>query len=318
VSLTRRQWIVWGTGLFVLMLCVLWAIDVWVTGPRRALMARIDSVQAAVDRRRSDLDLDHKVQSQLDAFSDRTLGGTQEEVDHALRAALSALATNCGLEEGLSVDTDTAKPVASPGRRDFKGSAARALRDEPDFVELPATVRARGTWRQISDLVVGLSSQPWLHHVEGVRLVGKKEGDDVEATMRVRAVFIPGRAPSEPMTLAAADPAIRLAAESPFMLPAPPPPPRVAGGAASAPAPPGWERWRVTFVGRIEAEDEVHLRAGHGGVRRLRPGDTLEGCEFLGNRPDEDGFDLAMFRREGATWLVAPGATFRDRQAVSE
>ena len=315
--LTRRNQIIVIITIAIFGACVWGAVSSWITTPHRVLSDRIAQVQQSVDRRRADLDLDHRVQAELNAYASRTFGGSRETVDHALRDVLSELAISCGLEPGLSVDTDAPRVVQSPGRRDFKGSASRALRDEPDFVEMPATVRARGTWRQISDLLVGLSTQPWLNQTESISLVGKGNMDDVAAVIKVRSLYIPDRDPSGPMPLPEVDTAGRLAVKSPFLLPASEPTIRP-GSKPSPPPPPGWERWRATFVGRIEGKDEVLLQAGRGGVTRLHPGDVLEDCEYLGNRRDADGFDLAVFRRHGEVWAVPPGVTFRDRQPISE
>ena len=305
-----------GGGGLLLLILIVWAVQAWVMTPQHALAVRIESARKTVERRRADLLDQDLLRERLAVYVDRTLGGSQEEVDHALRAALSTLGEAAGLSE-VAVDTSAVKEIASPGRRDFKGAAGKPLRDEVDFIEAPATLRAMGTWPQFNAMLRALSAEPWIRQVEGLRVVGKGEGGTVEVTINVRTLFMPNRSPgSTPAKLMVQWPEA-LAGASPFMLPPPPEQPGPGLVTPSQPAPPGWERWRITFVGRIEGADEVHLRAGTGGRQQLLVGQAIEGCVYLGNRRDADGFDEAMFRREGAAWLVAPGGSFADRRALA-
>lgn len=304
-----------GIGV-VLLILIVWAAQSWVIGPQRAIGTRIDAARATLERRRADLLGRDQVDTRLRTYVDRTFGGSQEEVDHALRAALSTLGEAAGLSD-VAVDTSAMKEITSPGRRDFKGAAGKPLRDEIDFIEAPATFRATGTWPQFNTMLHALSAEPWIRQVEGLRVVGKGEGETVEVTIKIRTLFMPARSPdSMPNKLAIQWPK-PLAGASPFMLPPPPDTPVTVAPVAATPPRPGWERWRITFVGRIEGVDEVHLRAGKNARQQLHVGQELEGCVYLGNRKDADGFDEAVFRRDGASWLVAPGGSFADRRALA-
>lgn len=302
----------------VFVAAVFWAAQSWVISPQQAMSVRIDAARKTLERRRADLLGVDRLQKKLDVYASRTFGGSQEEVDHALRAALSTLGEAAGLSD-VAVDTSPVKGVESPGRRDFKGTAGKAMRDEVDFVEAPATFRATGTWPQFNAMLSTLSGEPWIRQVEGLRVIGKDKGGMVDVVIKLRTLFIPNRTPG-PMPLAeGVEWPESLAGASPFVLP--PPVPVIATPAVPAASvkqpPPGWERWRVTFVGRIEGADEVHLRAGRGQSRRLSVGQAVDGCVYLGNQSDADGFDEALFRRTNGTWLVGPGVSFSDRTAVA-
>jgi hypothetical protein len=315
-SRTRFNLIIGGGGVLLLIMIV-WAVQAWVTSPTHAMSLRIESARSTLERRRADLLGQSRLRERLAAYVDRTLGGSQEEVDHALRAALSTIGEAAGLSD-VAVDTSATKEVTSPGRRDFKGAAGKPLRDEVDFIEAPATLRATGSWPQFNNMLRALSQEPWIRQIEGLRVVGKGKGETVEVTIKVRTLFMPNRSPdATPAKLAVQWPDA-LAGASPFLLPPPPVAPAESAAGGSQPDVPGWQRWQVTFVGRIEGVDEVHLRAGKGGRRQLMVGQAIDECVYLGNRPDLDGFDEAMFRRAGQSWLVAPGATFADRSALAE
>ncbi len=306
-----------GAGGVVLLILVIWAAQAWVMSPQAFMAGRIDAARKTLDRRRADLRGRDRLQEQMKAYVDRTLGGSQEEVDHALRAALSTLGETSGLSD-VAVDTSAMKEIASPGRRDFKGAAGKPLREEVDFIEAPATFRATGTWPQFNTMLHALAAEPWIRQVEGLRVIGKGEGETVEVSIKVRTLFMPNRSPEDSPDKLTVQWPPALGGASPFMLPPPPEQPAAVVATPSQPVPPGWERWRVTFVGRIEGVDEVHLRAGSGGRRLLHVGQELEGCVYLGNRPDGDGFDEAIFRRDEKEWIVAPGGSFADRRALAE
>ena len=305
-----------GIGALLLLLIV-WAVQAWVFTPQAAMATRIEAARNTLERRRADLLGRDRLLEKVAQHVERTLGGSQEEVDHALRAALSTLGEAAGLSD-VAVDTSAVKEVTSPGRRDFKGARGKPLRDEIDFVEVPATLRATGTWPEFNQLLQGIAAQPWTRQIEGLRVVGRGRGDTMEVTMKIRTLFIPGEAPESSLPPLAVSWPDSLGNRNPFTLPPPPAPPTPAHVATQSPSGPGWDRWRVTFVGRIEGVDEVHLRGTDRHRRRLASGESIEGCQYLGNRLDPDGFDEAVFRRDGKTWIVPPGATFADRRPVAE
>jgi len=313
----KRQLIVAATSL-VIILVIAWAVSSWITGPRSRMASKIESMRASVERRRADLDRDVELQRQLQAHIAHTLGGSREEVDSALRSSLFGMLEAGGLSE-VWVDLGDGRRIEAPGKRDFRGAASKALRDEADFVEIPASVRARGTWSDVVSVLRTLAQQTWAKQVDVIRLAGRGDEDQVDLTVRLRTLFVPDSAPQAPPQPRPVVWPVALTAPSPFLLPTIDVVTESAGGESpSAPSPPGWERWLVTFAGRIGGVDEVHVRDGSGEKRRLLVGQELEGSTYLGNVPDADGFDEARFDREGVVFAVKPGGRLSDRRGISE
>ena len=67
--LTRRNQIIVIITIVIFGACVWGAVSSWITTPHRVLSDRIAQVQQSVDRRRADLDLDHRVQAELNWYS---------------------------------------------------------------------------------------------------------------------------------------------------------------------------------------------------------------------------------------------------------
>ena len=185
-----------GVGL-VVAIVLFWSVEAWILSPRGNLADRIETARERIESRKIDLLGVNRQDAATDLIVQRTLGGSQESVDHALRAALSQIAESSGLSDA-SVSTSAADKVESPGRRDFKGIAGRALRDELDFVEVPATLRGSGTWEQVTAALHATYNADWLARVEGVRLSGKGDQDLIELTVAIRTLFIPGREANGP------------------------------------------------------------------------------------------------------------------------
>ena len=75
----------------------------------------------------------------------RTLGADAESVDSALRDRLVRLIDASGLGGGV-VSTIGTEVAGTPAQREFRRSGSeRALRDEPDFVLVRASVNANGS-----------------------------------------------------------------------------------------------------------------------------------------------------------------------------
>lgn len=312
----ERQRLLVRIGVAVVVgIVFFWSVDAWILSPRGSLAHRIETARGRIESRQTDLLGVNRQDAATDLIVQRTLGGSQESVDHALRAALSQIAEASGLSDA-SVSTSAAAKVESPGRRDFKGTAGRALRDELDFVEVPATLRGSGTWEQVTAALHATYNADWLARVEGVRLSGKGDQDLIELTVAIRTLFIPGReADGPPPEIEIAWPP-QLAMASPFLQPPKPDP--EAEQAAGTASNPKWERWSVTFLGRVEGVDEVWLAAPSGTRIRLQRGQSVDGSTYLGNQRDADGFDEAIFRRGKMNWIVPLGASMADRHAVSE
>ena len=79
---------------------LLWrAYDGWYRAPRAELVALWAERQADLDKRLKALDDAPRIESEIRAWADRSLGGDLETVDHELRSRLNRLAEIVGVEE---------------------------------------------------------------------------------------------------------------------------------------------------------------------------------------------------------------------------
>ncbi len=299
--MTRRTTIVmYALGAVVLIGVLWWATWAWVQSPAAAVQVRIDRAKVSLDGRRRDLDRSKGIADGIDAITSRTLGSTVEAMDLALRSRLGELAEAAGVRD-VRVGTNAPIVEASPGKREFKSRSLRALRDEPDFVLVPASITAEGTWAQVGLLVESIQAESWPHRVTRIRLAGRDEGAKVEATVQLSALFVPGMGPTEAIELASPLAAVAsLDLPNPFAMPPPTPP----GPGPTTKPPPGW---RVVHIGRVQGESEVLLQSKKGKRRRMVIGDALNGITLVSIEPDPDGIDIARFAQAGAEWVVGAG-----------
>lgn len=301
----RNMFVACAVGAVVLIGVIWWASVAWVHAPAAALQLRIDKVSASLDGRRRDLDRARSVAEAIDAITSRTLGSTTEAMDLALRSRLGELAEAAGVQD---VRVGTSPPVVegTPGKRSFKSRSVRELRDEPDFLLVPASITAKGTWAQVSLLVESIQAESWPHRVTRVRLVGRDDGATVEATVQLEALFVPGAGPGESADLATPLATVDvLDVPNPFAVPTPPTPPTPPPSPESTTKPPSG--WRVVHIGHVQGDREVLLRSSKGNRRRMVVGDALNGITLVSIEPDGDGIDVATFARDGAEWVVGAG-----------
>ena len=309
----RTRKLLIGAVCFVMALILYWGLNSWVLVPRQTLANQIAKMERRIEDRRDDLVGDVRVQDQVDAYVQRSLGGSRESVDHALRASLSAIADTSGIVD-VSVSTSSPVEIESPGRRDFKGAAGKALRDELDFIEVPGVLRGTGSWQQVMSALQGIYAAPWIARVEDVRLGGKGQRNEIDFAVEIRTLFVPDQEPAGEPPAVAVDWPAALSEANPFLLPVPPP----AAKPVATPQPrPNWARWRVSFIGRVEGVDEVWMKDQRGQTIRLQVGESLEGSAYQGNQQDSDGFDEAVFHRDGSVWVVPLGGSLADRKAIS-
>jgi len=303
--MTRRTTIVvYAVGAVVLIGVLWWATWAWVQSPAASVQVRIDRAKASLDGRRRDLDRSEGIADGIEAITSRTLGSTVEAMDLALRSRLGELAEAAGVQD---VRVGTSAPIveASPGKREFKSRSLRALRDEPDFVLVPASITANGTWSQVGLLVESIQAESWPHRVTRIRLAGRNEGAKVEATVQLSALFVPGVGPAEAIELASPLSAVAsLNLPNPFAMPLPPPRPAPPGPGPTTKPPPGW---RVVHIGQVQGEGEVLLQSRKGKRRRMVIGDALNGITLVSIEPDPDGIDIATFAQAGLEWAVGAG-----------
>ncbi len=306
--MSRNRIIIIGVSAISIILMILWAWSAWVSGPAAVLGKRISAERASFDRRNSDLDKAEAIEERIAAITSHTLGGTTEAVDHALRSRLAALAESAQVTD-VSVSTSSPITVDTPGKSAFRSRSVRELRDEPDFMLVPASISASGTWPQVTGLIDAIRAEPWPHKIVRVRLAQRDDGKRIEATVQLQTLFVPGSLPDggeiRPVQLA-----VRLNQVNPFAPPYVPPPKPPPDTPRPTPPP----NWRVTMIGTVEGEPEVLLVDRKGKRTRLTIGQTLVGCTFVQVERDADGIDIARFAvadNAEKTWLVAPGGALR-------
>jgi hypothetical protein len=188
-----RRVIAISSAAVVAVLVLWWTAASFYLGPRATLRTKIGETQSRVKSLRDTLRQASQVEKDIAAFADRTLGADVETVDHRLRTRLNRLAEAVGIR-GAVVNSGNASAQQSPARSQFKGRY-RELRDRVDFIELDGSITAEMTFAQVIELVDRLQAEPWMKHLNSVRIEPKGDGDRYAASVRLTTVFIPGRAP---------------------------------------------------------------------------------------------------------------------------
>ena len=277
-----------------------------------------------------------ELDKRLAAAVNRTLGERTDAVDTALRARLNRIAEETGVRD-LMVATNAAVERKSPARQEMvRLGLTRAQRDEPDFVELRATLAGEGAADQVLRLVHRIAVDPMLKRVEALRLDPVKDGSRIRVTIRLSTVFVPG---SEPAALPGAPSAeaiasfskyASLAARNPFRVPAPTagaaqvaaasPAPAAGSEATAAPAaaapadvgvgPFPYGQWLLTGVVDGPAGTEAYFRnAATGEARVLRVNESIAEFAFVGLDAD-----AARIAAGGATYKVRVGDSLEARE----
>lgn len=241
--------------------------------PAAELRASIAEARSSLSAQRQALREADAVAAELDAFAVRTLGTTREVVDHALRTRLGDLAETAGIP---------AATIATRGERVF-GTPMRSamprrgiwdrLRDEPDLVELAASISGEADFPSVMRLMAGLAEAPWPRRIDGFRLDPRGGGERLGFRIDLTTGYLPDRGGDGPMPPAAESPAVReavarLVARDPFRLPPPPPPPApepppvVVAETPPDPGPPPfpWGRWLLTGVAEGPGGPEAWVR----------------------------------------------------------
>lgn len=275
--------------------------------------------------------------ARLQAAVGRTLGERTDAVDTALRARLNRIAEETGVRD-LMIATGAAVERKSPARQEMMRLALpRPMRDEPDFVELRATLSGEGAADQVLRLVHRIAVDPMMKRIEALRLDPVKDGSRIRATIRLSTAFVPGREPAALPGPPGAD-AIAgfsryapLAARNPFRVPPPPAPSAPVSLAGAAPAAsaaqgpaapptlpaaeagPGgfpYGQWLLTGIVEGPAGVEAYFRnAASGEGLMLRPNETI--AEFALVGIEADG---ARMSAGGATYRLRVGDSLEARE----
>ena len=261
----------------------------------------------AESRRRRELDADFQ------KIVNRTLGADLETVDHQLRTRLNRIGEELGIS-GLTVGTGQARKLQSPARNEFGRRTQRALRDEIDFVELEGWISGEATFEAALRLIHRIDAEPWLKHLDQVRLQPKDNGDRFGVTVRLTTLFLPKQVPTKPVLAAydasAFDPYLALTRSNLFRVPpqgetsGPPTPTAVAATSQ--------DQWVLTGVASGPQGLEVWLlNPQTGESRRLAVGETLRDLVLVGAVGE-----TAEFRRDQQRFTVSVGQRLSQRSPL--
>lgn len=291
---------------------------------RAKIFANIDTFTEFLKRVRAEREQRAALDARLRAVAERTLGATTESVDSALRGRLNRIGEELQLaDHDLAVATDAEKDrVPTPARAEFT-SKERALRDQPDFVEVHGMISAEGTLDQAMRLIHRIHVEPWIKRIDQVRLDPTRNGERVRVLVRVTTLFIEGVGgppvpPPNAEAMAGYARYAPFAQRNHFRVPPPPPPPAPPATAvvqATKPPPPAfaWNQWRVT--GRLDGPlgVEACLRnTSTNATLTLAPGARIADAEFV--RFERDG---AVFKLAEALFRVDLGATMDQRVTMT-
>lgn len=275
--------------------------------------------------------------AQLKSLVNRSLGGSAETVDSALRARVNRVLEELSLPDA-SVGTSTAVIQGTPARSEFAKGSLKKLRDEPDFGEIQATVAASGRYDQMLQLLYRIASEPWLHRIDMIRFDPKSSNERVGMTVRLTAMFIVGAQPSAELQREG-DPVVgfapyqALASSNPYFIPSVKPaaivvatsPATIApiavlpqdGNGAQTPTVVNsgfpYSTWKLTGVVRGPTGDEAFLRCADGSALQLLPGQTVGELVFRGV-----AYDLAEFESSGGRVRVRIGDNLAQRSPIGQ
>jgi hypothetical protein len=293
----------------------------WYLAPRQEIAAQITAARTALDAQTETIARKPATNRDLQAYVDRTLGGKLETVDHRLRTRLNRLAEMFRLQ-GASVGTEgSGKPKLSPARSKFRTIAQRPLRDEVDFVEVPAWISGNGTLEDVVRLLSAIEAEPWIKRIDSVRLDPRDNGERLSINLRLTTLFLPGREPREDTLAHSPDESIdryvSLVTGNPFRVPPPAPPvptPQPQAPPAPPPAPPfPWNEWAVTGVAHGPQGAEAWLlHRPSGQTRVLAVGQALDAAALNSVKIESAG-DSAEFTLGDQRFRVAVGTTMDQR-----
>jgi len=165
---------------------------------RAAAEESIDTYVSVLTQARKVRDGRAALDGRVQGVADQTLGSSLEVVDSEVRRRLNRACEELGITE-FSVTTGTSIAKPTPAKREFKQTIERSLREEPDFVEVEATVNAAGRAGQMYRLMHRVQAEPWLKRVESIRLDPSADGSQLRMTLKLRTLFLPGRPPAKPL-----------------------------------------------------------------------------------------------------------------------
>lgn len=298
-----------------------------VVAPRAEAVERIDALRRNIEVARRAENEAPEAKARLRSIAAQTLGADAETVDHRLRTRLNRIAEEAGLAGPV---VTTTKPLArlSPARTAMPRSTAwRSLRDEPDFIEIDATLTGEGPIDTVVTVVDRVEAEPWLKRMGRVRLDAKDGGDRFVLSVTLTTIFLPGVSTGDDVDSPLydrrrLDRLAALLAANPFRVPPPPEPVRqVDRGPRPRPAPPPpppppqfpWSEWVLTGVAEARGVAEAWLRNTRSGeVRRLEVGGTMDSATLEAIETDA----VRLRIPEGLVRVIV-GSTLADRVMIA-
>ncbi|MBI1304777.1 MAG: hypothetical protein GC172_13480 [Phycisphaera sp.] len=333
-----RRWPIWAAGGGAVLAIVVGFLmgEKRLTSEREKLLADIANFRGVLTSARAGRESRPQLDARIQAFADRTLGGSLETVDSEIRRRLNRACEEVGLTE-FSVSTGTATTRSTPAKGEFRSPEQRRLREEPDFVEVQSTLTASGRIDKIFALMFRMEAEPWLKRVESFRLDPSADAEKVRLTLKMVNLFLPGRSPKEPLVLqpealASASRYAALFSSNPFQLKTLPEraaarkggrggaePPTAVGvtdpAALAAPNSPfPYAEWQITGIVDGPTGPEVWLRHLQNGTPlTLTPGAAIGELVLRGVE-----YDAALFDGFGASFRIQVGSNLMQRSSLGK
>ncbi len=306
------------------------------TDDRAKVLADITNFRGVLTSARAGRESRPQLDARIQAFADRTLGGSLETVDSEIRRRLNRACEEVGLTE-FSVSTGAATVRSTPAKGEFRSPEQRRLREEPDFVEVQSTLTASGRVEKVFGLLFRMEAEPWLKRIESVRLDPSADGATVRMTLKMANFFLPGKSPTaplvlEPEALASASRFAALFASNPFRLKTIPERAVAKGGARGGGATPAatpstdpaalaapnspfpYAEWQITGIVEGPTGPEVWLRHLLNGAQlTLTPGAAVGELVL---RAVE--YDAALFDGFGASFRIQVGSNLMQRSSLGK
>jgi hypothetical protein len=336
----RRHWLAAAVGSAALIAGSMG----FVVGERRLAEERvvalrdIDTSIAVLTAARKNRDERSALDARTQRVVNKTLGPSLEIVDSEVRRRLNRACEELGMSE-FSVTTGTTTIRGTPAKKEFRRPEERPLRDEPDFVEVQATVSASGSAAMVYQLLFRIDVEPWMKRIESVRLDPTADGASIKTNIKLTTIFLPGRVAAaplvvDPLALASAQRFAELFGSNPFRIPPPPiaPVAAVANSASDvglkpqSPAAVGaplpvtnpaspfpYGEWQLTGVVEGPSGPEAWLRhLPSGALLTLKPGSSIGELIF---RSVE--YDSGVFDGPGGTCRVQIGSNLTQRASAA-
>lgn len=312
-----------AVGVIVAALVIGWVYRSVYAAPMAEMRQTLASWHKGKDQMQRSLGDSAKVRASLAQIETTTLGPTGELAEHRLRALLTELCAQGGLQEFVIACREP-KAVANPAAGENPVEFGREMRRTPDFLAIETSVTGRGSLEGCLHTVALLESQPWLHRVAGVSIQPRgQERMEFDLSAQLVTIVMPDLADESTGAEATVAPAASaqwasIAARNPFV-PALPPAAPVVEVASAAPTPEAalpmpLSDWVVTGVMRTSGGGEAILsnrRTGESMV--LTPGSSMMGMQVSAIEVGE----VVMMEGQ-AGYRVALGRSLAERQPVIE